>query len=120
MRISPSSTASRPEKESIPLTSQEPRSKLWRAADILRGQTGDANYKSYIFSIPFLRRLSDRFDEEVEIDANLRDGLALDKTPYLHARRLTLAEAVALDEAELGTNGQTDGFGNECEGHYGV
>ena len=48
------------------LTRQELESKLWQAADILRGQIDAADYKSYIFSILFLKRLSDRFDEEVE------------------------------------------------------
>ena len=60
------------------------------------------------------------FAEAVEIDARLRDGLALDKTPYLHTMRMPLAEAVALDEVGLGADGQRDGFGNECEGHCGV
>ena len=50
----------------MPLTSQELQSKLWQAADILRGQIDPADYKNYIFSILFLKRLSDRFDEEVE------------------------------------------------------
>ena len=50
----------------MPLTSQELQSKLWQAADILRGQIDSADYKNYIFSILFLKRLSDRFDEEVE------------------------------------------------------
>ena len=50
----------------MPLTSQELESKLWQAADILRGQIDAADYKNYIFSILFLKRLSDRFDEEVE------------------------------------------------------
>ena len=49
-----------------------------------------------------------------------RDGLALDKTPYLHSLRRPLAEAVALDEVALGDDEQRDGFGNECEGHCGV
>ena len=40
-------------------------------------------------------------------------------TPYLHMLRMPLAEAVALDEADLGADGQRDGFGNECEGHCG-
>ena len=48
-------------------TSQELQSKLWQAADILRGQIDSADYKNYIFSILFLKRLSDRFDEEVEL-----------------------------------------------------
>ena len=42
------------------------QTKLWQAADILRGQIDAADYKSYIFSLLFLKRLSDRFDEEVE------------------------------------------------------
>ena len=48
------------------LTRQELESKLWQAADILRGQIDAADYKNYIFSILFLKRLSDRFDEEIE------------------------------------------------------
>ena len=63
------------------------------------------------------RRWPELFAEAVEIDASLRDsrrGLALDKTPYLHSLRLPLVQAVALDEAELGEDGQRDGFGNEC------
>ena len=50
----------------MPLTSQQLQTKLWQAADILRGQIDSADYKNYIFSILFLKRLSDRFDEEVE------------------------------------------------------
>ena len=60
------------------------------------------------------------FAEAVEINARLRDGLALDKTPYLHSLRMPLAQAVALDEAEMSAGGHADGFGNECEGHCGV
>ena len=66
------------------------------------------------------RRWPELFAEAVQIDASLRRGLTLDKTPYLHARRVPLAQAVALDEAHLGDDGQADGFGNECEGHCGV
>ena len=50
----------------MPLTRQELESKLWQAAGILRGQIDAADYKNYIFSILFLKCLSDRFDEEVE------------------------------------------------------
>ena len=66
------------------------------------------------------RRWPGLFAEAVEIDARLRRGLALDKTPYLHMLRMPLAEAVAFDEAELRAEGQADGFGNECEGYCGV
>ena len=48
------------------LSKTELESKLWQAADILRGQIDAADYKNYIFSLLFLKRLSDRFDEEVE------------------------------------------------------
>ncbi len=34
--------------------------------------------------------------------------------------RIALAEAVSLDETELGADRHPDGFGNECEGHCGV
>ena len=66
------------------------------------------------------RRWPELFAEAVEIDARLRGGLAFAKEPYLHTLRMPLVEAVALDEAKLGADGQRDGFGNECEGHCGV
>ena len=65
-------------------------------------------------------RWPDLFAEAVEIDSNMRDKLAFAKEPYLHPRRLPLAEAVNLDRAELGADQRPDGFGNECEGHCGV
>lgn len=40
----------------------------------------------------------DLFDEAVEIDAKMRDGLAFAKEPYLHSLRMPLDEADALDE----------------------
>jgi len=39
---------------------------LWSAADILRGSIDSSDYKNYIFGLLFLKRLSDRFDEECE------------------------------------------------------
>ena len=66
------------------------------------------------------RRWPELFAEAVEIDDRMRGGLAFAKEPYLHSLRMPLAEAVALDEEALGTDGLRDGFGNECEGHCGV
>ena len=62
------------------------------------------------------RRWPELFAEAVEIDARLRDGLALDKTPYLHTLRMPLAQAVALDEAEMGDDGHRDGFRQRMRG----
>ena len=45
---------------------------LWSAADILRGSIDSSDYKSFIFGLLFLKRLSDRFEEECE--ALVREG----------------------------------------------
>ena len=49
------------------------------------------------------RRWPELFAEAVEIDAKLRGRLAFAKEPYLHPRRVPLAQAVSLDEADVGT-----------------
>ena len=66
------------------------------------------------------RRWPKPFAEVVEIDSNLRGKLAFAKEPYLHPRRVPLAQAVNLDEAGLRAARDPDGFGNKCEGYCGV
>lgn len=39
---------------------------LWLAADVLRGSIDSSDYKGFIFGLLFLKRLSDRFDEECQ------------------------------------------------------
>jgi len=48
------------------LTTDKLERYLWSAADILRGSIDSSDYKSFIFGLLFLKRLSDRFDEECE------------------------------------------------------
>jgi type I restriction enzyme M protein len=48
------------------LTPSRLNSHLWAAADILRGLIDSSDYKHYIFGFLFLKRLSDRFEEEAE------------------------------------------------------
>jgi type I restriction enzyme M protein len=48
------------------LTVERLEAYLWSAADILRGSIDSSDYKNFIFGLLFLKRLSDRFDEECE------------------------------------------------------
>ena len=77
------------------LSRQELETKLWQAADILRGQIDAADYKNYIFSILFLKRLSDRFNEEVE------NAVALGVTRDVASRPLE-REVLAPESAPMG------------------
>jgi type I restriction enzyme M protein len=54
------------------LTVERLEAYLWSAADILRGSIDSSDYKNFIFGLLFLKRLSDRFDEECE--SLVKDG----------------------------------------------
>ena len=48
-----------------------------------------------------MRRWPELFADALEIDACMRHGLAFARVPYLHPRRIPLAEAVRLDQGEM-------------------
>jgi type I restriction enzyme M protein len=58
------------------LTRTELENHLWKSADILRGSIDSSDYKIYIFGFLFLKRLSDRFEEEAQ--ECIRNGLSKD------------------------------------------
>ena len=51
--------------------------------------------------VEIMRRWPELFAEAVETDAGMRHGLAFARVPYLNPRRIPLAEAVRLDQAEM-------------------
>ena len=59
-------TARTPEPPAHVLSVAQLEQYLWSAADILRGSIDSSDYKTYIFGLLFLKRLSDRFEEEAE------------------------------------------------------
>ena len=48
------------------LTLQQLEAHLWSAANVLRGRTAGQDYKTYILSLMFFKRLSDQWDNEPE------------------------------------------------------
>jgi len=64
------------------LSQQELESWLWGAANILRGKTAGQDYKTYILSLLFFKRLCDQHDFEAEekLDRMVQEtGIALDE-----------------------------------------
>ena len=60
------SVADMPEPRTETLSVAQLEQYLWSAADILRGSIDSSDYKTYIFGLLFLKRLSARFEEEAE------------------------------------------------------
>ena len=50
----------------MPLSQQQLEAHLWGAANILRGKTAGQDYKNYILSLMFYKRLCDQWENEAE------------------------------------------------------
>ena len=48
------------------LTQQQLEAHLWGAANILRGKTAGQDYKNYILSLMFYKRLCDQWENEAD------------------------------------------------------
>ena len=53
-------------QEPLGLTQQDLESRLWAAANSLRGPVDPADFKAYIFPLLFFKRISDTWDSEHE------------------------------------------------------
>src|SRR5437660_12620299 len=51
---------------SMRLTQQQLEAHLWGAANILRGKTAGQDYKNYILSLMFYKRLCDQWENEAD------------------------------------------------------
>ncbi|MEW5850478.1 MAG: class I SAM-dependent DNA methyltransferase [Myxococcota bacterium] len=79
---------------------------LWSAAEMLRGTIDAADYKGFIFSFLFLKRLSDRFDEEMATrpdgaDAPTHDFFVPECARWSELRKTTTGLGEALNRACL-------------------
>src|SRR5437763_4851724 len=57
-----------------PLSQAELEQHLWGSANILRGPIDQADFKSYIFPLLFLKRISDVYGEEFQQALDESDG----------------------------------------------
>jgi type I restriction enzyme M protein len=56
----------RAQRPSVKLTQQQLEAHLWGAANILRGKTAGQDYKNYILSLMFYKRLCDQWENEAD------------------------------------------------------
>src|SRR5262249_34221470 len=65
---SPPAPAVSPERRPVrmKLTQQQLEAHLWGAANILRGKTAGQDYKNYILSLMFYKRLCDQWENEAD------------------------------------------------------
>lgn len=70
------------------LTLQQLEAHLWSAADVLRGRTAGQDYKTYILSLMFFKRLSDQWDHEA--DERIKELEKDRSTPFSEKQRVKL------------------------------
>jgi len=61
-------------KKTRRVTLNELEAHLWESANILRGPVDQADFKSYVFPLLFLKRISDVYDEEFQEALDESDG----------------------------------------------
>src|SRR6266513_1533544 len=74
-----------------PLTLSQLEQHLWGAANILRGPVDQADFKSYIFPLLFLKRICDVYDEEFG-DALEESGGDVDFASFAENHRFQIPE----------------------------
>ncbi len=72
------------------LTQQQLETHLWGAANILRNRTAGQDYKTYILSLIFFKRLSDQWDYEAE--AKIRELEKDRNKPFTDVQRRALLQ----------------------------
>src|ERR1700755_278281 len=65
--------------------------RLWESANILRGPVDQADFKSYVFPLLFLKRISDVYDEEFDRALEESDGDA-DYASFAETHRFQVPE----------------------------
>ncbi len=66
------------------LTQQQLEAHLWGAANILRGKTAGQDYKNYILSLMFFKRLCDQWHHEADVVGNIGGQAARMGEPLHH------------------------------------
>lgn len=56
--------------------------KIWKAADLLRGNIDASEYKNVVLGLIFLKYISDRFDEKYDELVKEGEGFEEDKDEY--------------------------------------
>ena len=75
----------------VRVTLSELEAHLWESANILRGPIDQADFKSYVFPLLFLKRISDVYDEEFEQALEESDG-DLDYAGFAENHRFEVPE----------------------------